>query len=187
MESDYIQKRFQCTNKECNTVFRINVPKKEGTYKYKCPKCGKLYTLVIGKKNTRETVNKTIDPRNLNREQIAEVTVPPSEFRKGIKGNLKIGKKIFQLKVGRNVIGRKDESMPSDINIDNDRTISRRSIEINVNQNQNGGYMYKLKVLKATNIVYLNNNPLQEGESTSLMYNDRIQLGKTQITFIEDK
>jgi len=93
--------------------------------------------------------------------------------------------KDYHLSIGRNVIGRYDESAMSDISIKNDSSISRRSIEIEVKETEKG-YSFKLKVLKATNPVFHNNSPLTNGDSVSLNFGDCIILGKTKFRFDKD-
>lgn len=90
--------------------------------------------------------------------------------------------KDYRLREGKNVIGRYDESDMSDISIKNDSSMSRRSIEIEVRRTEKG-YMFKLTVLKATNPVLHNSNPLMPGESVSLNFGDSIVLGKTKFRF----
>jgi hypothetical protein len=96
-----------------------------------------------------------------------------------------LSNKSFKLKVGSNIVGREDTDQPSDISIPSDNTISRRSIDIVVTK-EDKGYSFKLKVLKATNPVLLNNRPLSADESVSLNFGDSITLGKTKFRFEKD-
>lgn len=93
--------------------------------------------------------------------------------------------KDFKLEKGKYVIGRYDEDEPSDIQIKNDDSISRRSIVIEVKHSEKG-YTFKLTVLKATNPVLHNNVPLMAGESVSLNFGDSIIMGKTKFRFDKD-
>lgn len=93
--------------------------------------------------------------------------------------------KDYPLSLGKNVIGRYDASAMSDISLKGDEAMSRRSIEIEVLQTEKG-YTFKLKVLKATNPVLHNNNPLAEGEVISLNFGDCITLGTTKLRFDKD-
>lgn len=114
-----------------------------------------------------------------------------SETIQLLKGKLVLIKrgwlnKDYPLLAGKTVVGRDDETAPSDISIKGDSSMSRRSIEILVQQSEKG-YTFKLTVLNATNPVLHNNKPLMKGESISLNFGDTILLGKTKFRFEKDK
>lgn len=98
----------------------------------------------------------------------------------GIIGGL--GSKSFLLHQGQNTVGRYDDELHSDIEIKGDPCMSRRSICIEVLQKEIG-FLFKMKVLKATWPVMHNDKPLVEGEVVYLNYGDRIKLGKTLFIF----
>lgn len=91
------------------------------------------------------------------------------------------GKRTFALHEGSNTIGRQDTDTIQDIAISGDMTISRRSIDLDV-QNRDSAYSYTLKVLNAKNPVYVNNKPLHTGKSFTIFPGDTIMLGKTKMT-----
>ena len=72
--------------------------------------------------------------------------------------------KDFPLREGRNIIGREDASAPSDISIKGDKTMSRRSVQIDMNTTENGSV-------------------LMNGESVSLNFGDTIVMGTTKFRF----
>ncbi len=90
--------------------------------------------------------------------------------------------KDFPLREGRNIIGREDASAPSDISIKGDKTMSRRSVQIDMNTTENG-YTFKLTVIKAVNPVIHNGSVLMNGESVSLNFGDTIVMGTTKFRF----
>lgn len=90
--------------------------------------------------------------------------------------------KEFPLREGRNIIGREDASAPSDISIKGDKTMSRRSVQIDMNTTENG-YTFKLTVIKAANPVIHNGSVLMNGESVSLNFGDTIVMGTTKFRF----
>lgn len=96
--------------------------------------------------------------------------------------------KEFRLSQGSNIIGRYDADPRgnSDIAISDDPLMSRRSIDISMEHHELKGFKFRLKVLRATNPVLVNNNPLVVGEDFSLNFNDSIILGKTQFRFVKD-
>jgi len=96
--------------------------------------------------------------------------------------------KEFKLNLGSNIVGRLDTDPAgnSDIAITDDPSMSRRSIDIRVDHTDTNGYMFSLKVLRATNPVLINREPLMPGESFSLNFEDSIILGKTQFRFVKD-
>ena len=72
--------------------------------------------------------------------------------------------KEYDLKIGVNVIGRADAMSPSDIMIEDDMTVSRRSVSITV-EASGGSYRYWFEVLKSTNPVLVNGKRHAVGES----------------------
>ena len=76
------------------------------------------------------------------------------------------------------MVGRKDFSKPSDIQIDGDMTISRRSVRILVSP-ANGGYTYQLTVLSAANPVRLNGALVAEGQTVPMAMGASLLMGQT--------
>ncbi len=96
---------------------------------------------------------------------------------------VKIGKivnKDYPLCEGTVVIGRDDANVPSDIAIKDDPYISRRSISIETMREPSGSYAFRLRVLKTTNPVKLNDMALGTGTDTFLNFGDIITLGHTK-------
>lgn len=89
-------------------------------------------------------------------------------------------KEYFPLRVGENTIGRKDATQPSDIEIDGDPTISRRSVMIAVSETY-GGYTYSLTVLKTVNPVLVNGASVAVGQTTPLFIGASICMGLTML------
>lgn len=88
----------------------------------------------------------------------------------------------YPLQEGKTVIGRLDYDDPSDISIEGDTTISRRSICIDIRADKYG-FDYILKVLNASNPVRVNGKELQIGETKYLDLGDIITLGHTNLKF----
>ena len=93
--------------------------------------------------------------------------------------------KDYPLKDGRNTIGRYDETKVSDIAIKGDSSMSRQSIDIQMDHHDKG-YSFKLTVRNCTNPVLHNNKPLSAGDSISLNFGDSIILGRTKFRFDKD-
>lgn len=154
--------KIQCPNCKESCIY---TPKKQGKNEVKCGKCEAHFYI-----NVEQPVT--------------------AQMRRGssTKGKIRILRrwwftKDYPLHVGRNLIGRIDEERPSDISIENDESISRRSVAIEVTEGELGGYFFKLVVLKSTNEVLHNNIPLKEGDSVSLNYGDIIIIGRTKLRF----
>lgn len=161
----------------CEAKMRFK-PDHEGLHVIVCPKCQtKLEVEVKEGKVVKVEKQKTIKISNVGQ---------PSRGCLELVRMMGLMKKRFPLKIGTNIIGRKDPDEPSDIEIEGDNAISRRSVSIEVSQSELG-YQFKLKVLKATNPVKHQNNELAEGSITYLNYGDTIQLGRTKLTFKKDK
>lgn len=117
-------------------------------------------------------------------------TIIKSELIQRFKGKLILLRrgwlnKDYPLKDGKNIVGRYDEAKVSDIAIKGDSSMSRQSVEIEVDH-QDKGYSFKLTVKNSTNPVLHNNKPLTIGDSISLNFGDSIILGKTKFRFDKD-
>lgn len=88
----------------------------------------------------------------------------------------------YQLFEGTTIIGRYDEEEQSDIAIQGDDTMSRRSVSITISD-EGYGLEYTLKVLNATNKVQVNNQTLRERETIALESGDTIFMGSTKFLF----
>jgi len=91
-------------------------------------------------------------------------------------------RKRHTLRVGANIIGRKDSNSPSDLEFD-DPEMSRRSVKIDAIPDGNGHHTFTITVLKALNPVTLNGQRIEQGSSFRLNHNDAIVMGKTSLTF----
>ncbi|MBO4954817.1 MAG: FHA domain-containing protein [Muribaculaceae bacterium] len=99
-------------------------------------------------------------------------------------------KKMFGLKsachhlyTGTNIVGRKDYAQPSDISIEGDDTVSRRSVEITILRDRHDCYSCSLRLLSASNPVRVNSRALRTGESVELAPGDTIYMGHTTFKF----
>lgn len=84
------------------------------------------------------------------------------------------------LKPGSNVIGRRAATGTADIQISNDRFMSRRHVQIDVVP-RNGGFAHHLVEINSKNAVRLNGRPVGRGDVLVLKYGDKIILGATEI------
>lgn len=89
--------------------------------------------------------------------------------------------KEYDLKVGVNIIGRADAMSPSDIMIEDDMTVSRRSVSITV-EASGGSYRYWFEVLKSTNPVLVNGKRHAVGESFVVEPGTKFVLGRTKLS-----
>lgn len=90
-------------------------------------------------------------------------------------------RKEYDLKIGVNVIGRADAMSPSDIMIEDDMTVSRRSVSITV-EASGGSYRYWFEVLKSTNPVLVNGKRHAVGESFVVEPRTKFVLGRTKLS-----
>lgn len=149
-----------------------DTPTKLGPNRFICPRCKGRNVYQVRGRTLIKSVDKEFQP-----------------FRgKLILLRRKWFNKDFILVKGSNLVGRYDPDPRenSDIAISDDPSMSRRSIEILVEYNDLSGYTFFLRVLRATNPVLVNNNPLHSGEGLSLNFEDSIILGKTQFRFVKD-
>ncbi len=90
-------------------------------------------------------------------------------------------RKEYDLKIGVNVIGRADAMSPSGIMIEDDMTVSRRSVSITV-EASGGSYRYWFEVLKSTNPVLVNGKRHAVGESFVVEPGTKFVLGRTKLS-----
>ena len=107
-----------------------------------------------------------------------QAQTPSSGFGRLSLVRLGADKEYFPLRLGENIVGRKDFSKPSDIQIDGDMTISRRSVRILVSP-ANGGYTYQLTVLSAANPIRLNGALVAEGQTVPMAVGASLLMGQT--------
>lgn len=190
--------------KHCGKQFKIAVPKKQGTFRFVCPSCGNAVEVRFAAKPKVQESNVASlavkADRPAPKKGATAASLPERKPTKKLPGNGLYGKGCleivrlggllggiantrFPLSIGMNTVGRADEDRPSDINIKNDPTISRRSIAIEVILKEDKGYQFKMKVLRAANPVLHNDKPLIEGEIIYLNYGDSIKLGRTTLRF----
>lgn len=91
-------------------------------------------------------------------------------------------KQKYPLYDGKTIIGRYDLESQSDIAIKGDSTMSRQSVAISI-EDENGVFVFKLKVMNATNAVKVNNIQIKEGRSTYLEFGDIIVMGNSKFKF----
>ena len=93
-------------------------------------------------------------------------------------------RKKHVLKEGKTIVGRNDPDTHSDLEIEDSR-MSRRSVCIEATRKTEGGFAFKLTVLKSGNPVLVDNKQIHEGETVVLEKRNAITLGKTVINFKE--
>lgn len=87
---------------------------------------------------------------------------------------------IKPLKTGSNVIGRHAQSGTADIQISDDKFMSRRHVQIDVVKKP-GGYAHHLVELNSKNVVVLNGKPINRGDILVLKFGDVLTLGTTDV------
>lgn len=171
---------------DCHKQMRMKNPAVPGMYKLSCPFCGKDFPVkIVGKKEEKKVAEKPVEKPAAEPEHRP---TKPLVMKSGGHGCLvmKRGKLLsdrrYDLKEAVTTVGRSDSSLPSDISIDNDPTMSRRSVCITMEMRQEVP-LYKLTVLNATNKVVCNGRGLDKGDSVYLSFGDVIVLGKTTFSF----
>lgn len=168
-EDFYTNKSYSVTCPHCNDEQITIYQEKAGQGIAVCPKC---------KGRVKFTARKPTE------------TIGKSELIQPFRGKLILLRrgwvnKDYKLREGKNIVGRFDEYKVSDIAIKGDTSMSRQSIEIDVDHHDKG-YSFKLTVKNSTNPVLHNNKPLAIGDSISLNFGDSIILGKTKFRFDKD-
>lgn len=192
-----------CGCPSCGEQVRFRKPAKGGKYKFACPKCKETFVVEIPDdeapaEQPTENAEAPAAPQAAEKPAAAEQPAVPETKRVwrpndryttigGLREKHRgfFGKdKVHPLREGRQLLGRMDDRNPSDIMFD-DPHISRQSIEINVETQQEGGsryFIYVMTVKRQMNPVMHNGEPLQNGEEIILHIGDTIKVGKTHLT-----
>ena len=159
-----------------------------------CEKCGKKSEL----KNIEKYRGRKVKFRCINKScnEIVEIyvkessdegvtTVVTSSFQQELKGILRLLSKsenedfTFELEAGMNLIGRQSSRSIANIQIRNDRFVSREHCFIEY-KNDVGYLLYDNG---SKNGVQLNNKQLGVGDKVYLKNSDKIQIGNTVLEF----
>lgn len=162
------------------------------TYTLTCPVCGKTLTTTPSEEGLKHVRCDTDSCGVVIGYMAVRNTLPNVVSPQSKNGMLEWGGILSQnryiLHLGKNVVGRKDMDMPSDVEIDDpDAYVSRQSFEIFVCVDDDGGYRFILSVKRLTNPLYLNGNQMNVGESMDLKFGDVIQVGGIKLNFKECK
>ena len=190
-----VNRPYRVVCPDCGTDISLLSNEAQKAVKARCKKCHSVVIfkavekrsstgINVGKKKVEETDAKT--DKEKPKKKTMKIAMPKGAITWKQGKGLLAKTKVFRLREGANTIGRKDDTSPSDIMIERDDEISRRSVMIDViYSDEKKDFTYELKVLRNTNPVYINGRPMGNDEIIRLNYNDIICLGKTNITFIK--
>lgn len=173
----------------CNSPMVI-CPPQAGPMCVTCHSCnGKTYIQVVDPKQDEATTfmpSKPVDDETVLTGSTGKIPPAPTpRSNRPTRGELLWGnifnRKKQMLMEGANIIGRNDPECKSDIMFD-DPEMSRRSIRINAKPTAEG-HDFILTVLKATNPVLINNQPVKVGKPIKLRSGAGIKMGNTLISF----
>lgn len=187
----------RCPSKDCNTKMYVpdNLLHNPGA-NVKCTSCKKMF-------KPFDTLPQNVRDEIMKKRQQAESTMPkegpiPTAGQRSddIVGWIVVHDEnthtqTYELKLGRQVIGRKSTTKPCDIMIDtNDSYMSRNHFVISISQ-RGGRYSYLIEDYQATNSTYIDTRRLSEyeremkrlgvGEQVYIEDGSLIQAGRTKI------
>ena len=164
-----VQKLLKITCPDCGRSFNVRPPAGAGLGKLRCPACGK--TMII---------NFPPEACAPAPEPVRQPNRPTLHKLRRSDGGLLSGSTEIRLAEGSYTIGRTDPYTPSDIQIDDDSMVSRRSVVMTTIPVP-GGFTHTLEVLAATNPVTVNNIPVRPGHPAIVGPGDTICLGMTAL------
>lgn len=177
-----MSQKLSCVCPHCKQTITIRRPDTPGRYKYTCTACKEAFAIAFKDENAEaaqpskdDNAPRPVEAAQLNRHLYATV----GGLRKKRRGLFGRQQPLIPLRAGRQLIGREDESYPSDISFD-DPMMSRQSVELTV-ERHDGGYSYVLRVRRMLNPVMHNAQPLRQGEVVVLAVGDSITLGNTTL------
>lgn len=157
----------------CKTKLKLEVPETftGNIVKFKCTQCGKLNQVDL-----LQSENLMPEPENSVHGTSPGWLVVHDE-------NAPV--QTFELRIGRNTIGRSSDKKPADIMIDtSDAYMSRCHFTIEVMKTAVGKYEYLISDNKSLNGTFLNSDKgkrLKESDQFFLNDGDTIQAGRTKI------
>jgi len=181
----------------CHSKMKLALPSKAGRLVVTCPSCKKQFYQDIPqsiidkyypkqeeeKKAEEDASSQDNTKGNGQGQQEHKTTDPRIHYGSSaailVMKRLLLPDKKFKLRVGANTIGRTDEEQSSDIMV-NDRTMSRQSATITVQQLAENQYKYFFTVNHCTNPVLVNGKESAAGSSFELLIGDEFQLGLTK-------
>ncbi|MDE6326303.1 MAG: FHA domain-containing protein [Duncaniella sp.] len=169
------QKILKITCPDCGMTLSVRPPASAGVGRLRCPACGKVMIINFPPEACAAApVKAPVTTPLPSPEQ--EPAVPHYLHR---ADGLPIdGRPGAALPEGTVTLGRADIYQPSDIQIDDDGMMSRRSVAITTTAVP-GGFTHTLEVLNATNPVTINDNTCVPGRPVALNRGDRLMLGST--------
>ena len=175
---------------KCGQVVRFYMPELEGVVKLKCPnqQCGHIFGVKVCQKDItlgNGTTQQQGGQQQSGPHPVTDAIINTGGTPSGVIARLLQKKRHFynkdkfhELHLGDNTVGMFDPQSPSDIMIEDDRTISHRSITITV-EAVGSAYKYLLTVNRAKNPVSLSGNNLTEGPSIYIQPDQEFVLGRT--------
>lgn len=165
---------FKCTNASCGMDLSIDdTIINPANPKVRCSKCKKIIDL--GPVLARKRLNNEKQAKKNTQETIAWLVVHDENT----------DKQVFNLKAGKYIVGRYNQSKPCDVMIKcNDHYMSRNHCVLEVRASGSGIAEVLLTDNKSTNGTWLNAKELvalKEGEIIFLEDDDMLQLGMTKV------
>lgn len=170
---------------KCGQVVRFYMPEQEGVVKLKCPnqQCGHLFGVKVSQKDI--TLGNGTTQQYSGSHPVTDAIINTGGTPSCVIACLLQKKRHFynkdkfhELHLGDNTVGMFDPQSPSDIMIEDDRTISHRSVTITV-EAVGSAYKYLLTVNRAKNPVCLLGKSIAEGTSIYIQPNQEFVLGRT--------
>ena len=171
-----------CACPHCKQSIRITRPETPGRYKYSCPLCGESFAVSFkpGEETTKDKQEETHVSRKLEDRDCYRTIGGLVEKRRGLLGR----SRAYPLLEGTQSIGRRSDTMPSDVMFD-DSCMSRHSVEITVERHTDVFglcFVYVMTVIRQKNPVMHNGEEIGNGEEIILHLGDTITLGRTVLT-----
>lgn len=175
---------------KCGQVVRFYMPEQEGVVKLKCPnqQCGHIFGVKVCQKDITlgyGTTQQQGEQQQSGPHPVTDAIINTGGIPSGVIARLLQKKRHFynkdkfhELHLGDNTVGMFDPQSPSDIMIEDDRTISHRSVTINV-EAVGSAYKYLLTVNRAKNPVCLLGKSIAEGTSIYIQPDQEFVLGRT--------
>ena len=163
----------------CGAILKVQYMPGIETKTVMCPVCKKVskYTSFIQvseQNNNKEDETETDLGRKSEETQVARI---------GILIQTGMGRK-YELKPGRNTIGRKASTSSATVQIETeDRYMSRDHAEIVVKQNKYGEYMHCFRNSKNKNDTFVNGQRVENGDELVLYGGEIIKMANTVVRF----
>lgn len=157
---------------QCGSWLNVKNPRNEPIKQINCPQCGVLLQLRFHELNSQQSSPNTQVP-------MSDAQCVPI---------FKLNEKRYELKLGKNIVGRKATTSEATVQIDTpDRMMSRQHAVVTVSRTAKGSLHTEISNYQNKNATLVDGVPLLPDDRIRLMNQNVITMGETNLLYVEEK